>query len=354
MTTRTRHPHRAFTLVELIVASSIVAILLVAVQSTIMLAAHSVPAANGRSTALVTAAAALEQLNADLAYATAFSARSATAVTFQVPDRTGDGLPDTITWSWNNAAATATLTRQFNTGAAVTLASNVRDFSLAYDTRTAQSPGPNVTSPETLLSSFVPAIGTNQDVDQNHFFAQYIRPTLPANALSWSITRVMLYAQAAGPKKGVTNIQIQTADSTDLPSGNVVDTFSLDESSLSGGYSWSTFTYANATGLSPSTGACVVAVWVSDAQSVTVQSGAVLLPANTNLYDTTPDGGKNWNSSSSNALAHYVYGTYTTPGNPVTQYFLTGIRASLLTSTDSSARARATIRIINEPQVTGP
>ena len=139
MNLRPPHP-RAFSLVELIVASSIVAILLVAVQSTIMLAAHAVPAANSKATALITAAAALGQLHADAACATAFSARSATAVTFQIPDRTGDGLPETITWAWDGTPR-GTLTRQFNSNPAAPVARNVRDFSLAYDTRSAQAPG---------------------------------------------------------------------------------------------------------------------------------------------------------------------------------------------------------------------
>jgi prepilin-type N-terminal cleavage/methylation domain-containing protein len=353
MIARTFHPRRAFSLIELMVASSIIAVLLIAVQSTIMLAAHSVPAANARSTALVTASAALEQLNADLTYAAAFSARSATSVTFTVPDRTGDGLPDTITWSWD-ATAKGLLTRQFNGGAAITMAANVRDFSLVYDTRTSQTPGPNVTSAETLFSSFVPTTGQTQKVDSNHFFAEYIRPSLPPNAISWSITRVLLSTQAVGSSTGLTNIQIETADPSNLPTGTVLDTASLDEATLGSSFAWSTFAYANATGLSPTSGACIVAVWVSDTQPVGLQSGSVVLATNLNVYESSGNGGTSWKASSSTSLAHYVYGTYVTPGTPVTQYNLTGVRAALLTSADTSARARATIRVINEPQVPGP
>ncbi|HVX84464.1 MAG TPA: type II secretion system protein [Phycisphaerae bacterium] len=352
MTARRRHLPRAFTLVELIVASSIMAVLLIAVQSTIMLAAHAIPGANTKATALVNSSAALEMLNADIAYATAVTARSATSITLQVPDRNGDAIPETITWAWTQNAAGGALTRTFNTDAPVVIASNVQSFALAYDTRSVLVPGPSVTSPEVLLSSATASSGTSdQIVDNKHNFAEFIFPTLPANATSWAITRVQLYVKAAGAPLGYTNIQVQTVGPSDTPSGTVLDTAQLSEANLTTTNAWTQFTFSNATGLSPAAGACIVMAWVSDAQSASFKAQSASV-AN-NIFFTSPDGGTTWNSNNP-FLQHYVYGTYTTPGTPTPTYYLTGVRAALLTSADTGATTRISIHLFNEPQVTGP
>ncbi|HVS70920.1 MAG TPA: type II secretion system protein [Phycisphaerae bacterium] len=348
------HPHlrrRGYTLVELIVASSIMAVLLIAVQSTIMLAAHAIPGANTKATALVNASAALEMLNADVAYATAVTTRTASSITLQVPDRNGDGNPETVTWSWNQTAG-GNLSRTFNTDPPVVIASNVQSFALAYDTRSVLVPGPSVTSAEVLLSSATALIGTNdQVVDNNHNYAEFIFPTLPANATSWAITRVQLNAKYVGAPLGYTNVQVQTIGPSDAPSGTVLDTAQISEANLTSTNAWTQVTFSNATGLAPTTGACIVVAWVNDAQSISLK-GQNTAVAN-NIFFTSPSSGT-WNANNNQALQHYIYGTYTTPGTPIPTYYLTGVRATLLTSADTGATTRIAIHLLNEPQVTGP
>jgi hypothetical protein len=269
-----------------------------------------------------------------------------------VPDRNGDGNPETVTWSWNQTAG-GNLSRTFNTDPPVVIASNVQSFALAYDTRSVLVPGPSVTSAEVLLSSATALIGTNdQVVDNNHTFAEFIFPTLPANATSWAITRVLLNAKAAGAALGYTNIQVQTVGPADTPSGAVLDTAQLSEANLTTTNAWTQFTFSNAAGISPTAGACVVAAWVSDAQSVSLKGQSTLV--SNNLFLTSPDGGATWNTNNNQALQHYIYGTYTTPGTPIPAYYLTGVRATLLTSADTGATTRVSIHLLNEPQVTGP
>jgi prepilin-type N-terminal cleavage/methylation domain-containing protein len=342
---------RGFTLVELVMAASIMAVLLVAVQSTIMLAAHAVPGANTKATALVTGSAALELLNGDVAYATAASVRTATGLTIQVPDRNGDGAPETIVWGWDGTSG-GNLTRSVNGGTAEAVASGVRAFGLTYDTRSAAGSPTMTTSEETLFSSDTGTSGHDDNkVDTNHPVAYYFRPVLPANAVSWSVTRVQLLMLWDGPTDGSYVVQIRTPDGFCNP-GTALDTQGGLEANLPSSAAWQTYSFDSARGLSPQGGACVVVGSPGAGKGANVQSHHSNMVAS-GMRETSGDGGSTWQTAPG-VLNHYIYGTYTTPGASPTLYYLTGVRASLRTSPDTGSTVRVTMRVLNEPQVGGP
>lgn len=69
----------------------------------------------------------MTDLLADIQLAQSFSENTTTAVTFTVPDRNGDNNPETIRYAWSGNAGDP-LTRQYNSGAVVTVAENVHTF----------------------------------------------------------------------------------------------------------------------------------------------------------------------------------------------------------------------------------
>lgn len=77
----------------------------------------------------------LSQLADDLQHATNFTEQTASAVTFTVPDRDGDGKVETLRYSWNGTAGQS-LKYQYNTNTAVDIATNVQAFNLAKLNRT--------------------------------------------------------------------------------------------------------------------------------------------------------------------------------------------------------------------------
>jgi hypothetical protein len=77
---------------------------------------------------------ALTRIATDLRLALNFTERTATALTFTVPDRTGDGVVETIRYSWSGTAGNPLL-YQFNAGAAVTMATNVQQLNFSALTR---------------------------------------------------------------------------------------------------------------------------------------------------------------------------------------------------------------------------
>lgn len=81
-----------------------------------------------------TASEVLGELAADLALARSFSERTATAVTFTVPDRDGDLDPETIRYAWSGTPGDP-LTYQYNGGTASVLASDVQSLNFTALTR---------------------------------------------------------------------------------------------------------------------------------------------------------------------------------------------------------------------------
>jgi hypothetical protein len=53
-------------------------------------------------------------------------------------------------------------------------------------------------------------------------------------------------------------------------------------------------------------------------------------------------------------MNYYVYGTVSTPDPVSYQYLLTDVRCTLRSGPDPLARIQTSIRVVNEPQVTGP
>jgi len=128
---RTRH---GYTLIELVIATAMSTILVGGLASSLLIAnkaflQDTTPAADASRSALV-----LSQLAADLRHATKFTERTAAAVTFLVPDRNGDGSPETIRYSWSGTPGHSLL-YQYNTDAAIAIAANVQQFDLSAITR---------------------------------------------------------------------------------------------------------------------------------------------------------------------------------------------------------------------------
>jgi len=134
-----------YTLIELVISSSVGAILVAGLSGSLYIASQSFDGNSG----VVDQSAAQEilaEMMRDLNQAIHFTERTAEAVTFTVPDRTGDGLTETIRYAWTGAAGDP-LTYEYNGSVAVTLTNDVQNFDLSYLTRIVV--GENVPAPPT-------------------------------------------------------------------------------------------------------------------------------------------------------------------------------------------------------------
>lgn len=126
---------RGLTLVELLVSVAITSILMVTIASAMLIATKALPDLDSPAAQIIAASGAMEQLSAELKYATGFTERDSHSVEFTVADRDSDYAAETIRYDWSCVAG-ASLTRQYNGGSVVDIIEDVRQFDLTYQLAT--------------------------------------------------------------------------------------------------------------------------------------------------------------------------------------------------------------------------
>jgi len=291
---------KGMTLIELVVSASILSILAGAVGSTILIATRAAQVSAGAASEWPDATEAIDQIRADLEVAIGFTERTDTAATFTVPDRNGDGAPETLRYAWSEIAGDPLL-YQYNGGSPRTIARNVYDFNLSYLLRT-------------VAGTCSPSGAQEQESEE---MAQYFHPTLPTNTISWKITRVEFRAKTKAQPSGTLAVQIARADASQKPTTEVLDAVEVPESALSPSYDWYEVGFTVVSELAPSQGYCLVIKGITDSAG-TVQwerNGSPMTP-NTH-WMTSDNGGGSWSDPvESQDMRFYVYGTVTTLGEP--------------------------------------
>ncbi len=343
----------AFTLVELMVAMAIVSIIMVAIGSTVLIAASAVPNGDSSAEETIEISRVVNGIVDELRAAIHITERSKTAVTFTIADRTGDSIPEVIRYAWSGTVGDP-LTRQFNVGAVVTVLDDVQKFDLAYNLKsvTEQYPGQPVESAETELISY----DSGADLDEAHvhgtdhpisYWGQYFKPTLPADTVSWTITRVTFNAKEDNEQVPTTiDLRLPAADQT--PSDTIVDTVTLDSSSFPGSYQWIETSFSNASGLSPSAGLCLTFTTPLDRSARLRYSDANVVLPNVGLVEGTPAWGT---LQTDESLLFYVYGTTTAlaPNQTITRDHIGDVRVTLLAG-DSSSLLETSVQTLNTPE----
>ncbi|MEM6798854.1 MAG: hypothetical protein AAF589_05010 [Planctomycetota bacterium] len=125
------HHRPGYTLIELLVATASSGVLLAGMASTLYIASQSLDIDSGAAAQRITLSAGADQVVNDLRHATHFYEKTPTAVTFSVPDRTGDGVEETIRYAWGGGVGDP-LTMEFNGSAAVAVVQGVTSLNLTY------------------------------------------------------------------------------------------------------------------------------------------------------------------------------------------------------------------------------
>lgn len=338
----------------MILSAGIIAIILLGVQSAIVLASRAAPNRTTGNSATLSSAAAMDLFSTDLACAATIISTSATAIEFTVPDRNGDNSPETIRYSWAGTSG-APLLRSMNSGTAVTVASNVTEFSLGYDRRSQANAATSTESGEVLLGSndgILTLYLADFETDSENWIGEFFKPTLPSSATQWQVTRVKFRARRNGSKSGTTRVQLRTGSGTSL--GNVLDETSLATGSLSSSFSWQEFTFTNAIGRTPGTGLFIAIQSPTNSDSCYVQYQSALA-LTTNWYMVkTYNTGSTWTAPLVSSMIFYVYGTYSAPDAATYSYRLANVRCTLRSGTDTSRKLNTSIQLLNEPQVSAP
>jgi prepilin-type N-terminal cleavage/methylation domain-containing protein len=323
-----------FTLVEVVVAMVILAIVLGGLTSALVVASRSVDAGDGAIAVELETRPVVDEMLADLRTAIAFSERTPSAVTFLVPDRDDppDGSPETIRYAWTgNAIGTATagagdpLIRRYNDGPPVVIVPDVQQFSFSYLLKTIEAGGPPPPPPEEesgelLLVAHDAAPGAQQiefNLTNSNFAGQFFRPELPLNTVSWSISRVLVRAHKQGSGQGKLYVDVRTATSEELPTDTVLESHWQQVTWLTTSFQWVEFLINTISGLTPGDGLCLVARHDRNGSSVAVEVEKDGSPMTPDAHFVFTTGGP-WqvHNSQDRDLRFFVYGTVTTQGTP--------------------------------------
>ena len=132
----TRRPScAAFTLVELVIAITVMSLLAGAATGMMMFSARKVAQDAEDDQKSLDARDILDEIAIDLSLALNFTETQADAVSFTVPDRNGDGATESIRYEWvhdDEDPEQWYLAKQYNGGDAKTLTDDVRHFDLSY------------------------------------------------------------------------------------------------------------------------------------------------------------------------------------------------------------------------------
>ena len=308
---------RAFSLAEMALSMVIIAVICGATLSVTTIITRSASASADSAPAGQTFAArdALDQITRELKTATAVSEQTATAITFTVPDRTGDGVPETIRYSCT--ASGQPLTRQYNGGLAATIIPSMQSFSLAYVNNTVTVPMPptTVVSAEQLLCSYEVTPNASWGLTTSHWEGAYFNPSLATGALSWSITKVGVFVKrTTSSTTGSITLQIQAADGAKKPTGAALNSISVNVTTIPTTNTWVEQPLI-LTGLTPGSGMTLVVTSTAASANANIAGKTGISPsvtATSSVY--TNNSGNAWTVNAGTAQMEFrVYGTVTTP-----------------------------------------
>ncbi|MBN1509955.1 MAG: prepilin-type N-terminal cleavage/methylation domain-containing protein [Sedimentisphaerales bacterium] len=349
-------PAPGFTLVEMVVSLGIASVLMLSVGGAMLLAGRAVPDAKSPAGTIVNTSSVLEQILSELQYATTVNGRSATMIEFAVADRDGNDVEEVIRYEWSGTAG-APLTRQYNGKTPVTVLTDVRDFALTYDLKTISEEVPQGNeSAETLLISWTQTLHSEDfPIKSSEWYGQYFFPALPADAVSWKVTRVKIYGRTDGAFVGESRVQLQTPTAGKRPSGTVLEEKTLMEAALLVAFGEAEFEFYGVSGRSPSQGLCLVVKWVYDSTACQLWGYDEGASTSDSFLIKSTDKGVTWSAPSGYGLKYRVYGTVTTSGTPQIQttYYLERVNVQLRSGTDTQATLQGAVRLLDKPEVSG-
>ena len=346
--------HRCgFSLVELVTSLAIISILLVAMGSAMVIATRGMPDPTSPFARKMDAAQVVGQLADEVTYATAVLTMSPTELEFVV-DR--NGTPIEILYVWDGAPGDP-LIRVYNDGPEVEIIEHVQDFTLTYNLTVPEPTVVVIEGPEELfIDQDESNSGTADDftLAGNAKCAQYFKPELPDDAITWRITRTKFIASPDGATKGNMAAKVMTLNQGTGKPGEVLDIVLVPESSLVAN-NWHEVQFTNAGGLSPSDAYFIVFSRASGGGIVAllrIGTGSSDSP-DTTYWDTSS--GK-WVEYPTTDIWLWVWGKVTVPDPdppPPTEAWLHSVQIELQVGTDTSTKIQTQVQVLNAPDVGG-
>lgn len=368
-----RHHVRGATLLELTITVGVMAILIGAMASAVLVASRAAPPADDPIVAALTAGGELDTIAEDLRYATTFSVMQPSAVQFTVPDRTQDGGPEDIRYEWSGTPGDP-LRRQVNGGTWLVVIPSVGELSFRYNTKsvsTTSTVKTTTTSSELQFSYFNGWSGVSPSynsiaVGPTTYGAEYFvidQVAFPVDAHNVKITRVQLvFQKTLMPGALSVGIHPVAAVGSPVPAANPLGTAAtVSYLSLPASFAWVDITMpSNVVIPDTSVGyAIVVKGSLLNTAYWRILSSSSAPPDDPPTALWTTDDGASWSPSQSyqhrNDFPFYVYGTYdseTTQNVTTSIHSLRSVGITLRAAGSTGPPVATAVQIYSQPQVT--
>ena len=339
---------RGFTLVEMIVTMALLSMIMLAISSTVVIASYAVPSADDAFLTENQTQVVLARLAADLAQATHLPERAAAAVTLVVHDRDHDGRHERLRYAW--AGPGQPVTYQYNNDPAIALGPALDQFALTYDQSptTETIPGPAV---EDTVETELARLDNDDDGDvtvkPNEWHAQLIRPSLPADATAYRVSRALLRLERKDPlASGQVGLRRQQPDLS--PAGPLLSSTAVLALDLSANFNWYQVGFSNAPTIPADEG-----VWLSFEQSILGDVAKVRRSKGGQYLAKTSNGAASWSIDYGRAMKHYVYGYVTrqTAATTVTRRQIDALSVTLRAAAPGARPVGRRVDLPNRPPV---
>ena len=139
-----------------------------------------------------------------------------------------------------------------------------------------------VEGPEIVLTSHDPSSPDDKDYDvkDKSYIGQVFRPTLPDDAVSWSVTQVKFKARYKGDQDGIASVQLRTLDDSNKPTEAIIGKYSLPETKMPSDFDWIAMLTGGVSDLTPGKDGVIVHNMEDDViRGATVtHDGAITIP----------------------------------------------------------------------------
>lgn len=235
-------------------AMGVTAVLLAGMGAALVVTVRAADGKDDPATAAAAAASALEGVRAELATAVSVASWTPSRVEFTVPDRDGDGAAETIAYTWGGAGSA--LRRSYNGSAPSPVVADVRAVRLLAADRA------KLVRSESAASTLVQhdpsgAADVFMTVNTTASVAQYVLPTLPADAYEWSVRGLRLWLQPRGAADGAVVVMVTPAPAR-TPVLPAYCSVVMPEALLPAAGGWVTVPIPAVTGIPAGQGVCVV------------------------------------------------------------------------------------------------
>jgi hypothetical protein len=329
-------------------------IIVVGLSSSMLVASRAMPDTDNPANAILAAGATAEEIASEIQYAISINSHSSTMIEFKVADRNGDETPETIRYEWSGTIGDP-LTRQYNAGTVVDILDDVQEFTLSYDLAplSEEVTGENESTETRLVSYDSDDYLSEYQICSCKWYGQYFLPTLPADAISWKVTRIEFFACAEGTPASKAGIQLRLPTEDNLPSDIILEQKELPEVTLLDTYLKQEFTFSNVSGLSPDQGLYLVIICLSGSYPARIRGQYKCVNESNIMLACTTNYGDSWWTFYDDSFLFSVYGTVTTSGQPQIQntYTLESVGMSLRTGDNKQTTISTGLKTPDKPKV---